>query len=101
MAAPMSRRSRRTRWVSVGIVLALLAVSAFLCSPWHTHNRSLGQACSFSSFEHAAGSEPTAYLPLPAPAILGALEACPESIQLAPGLQKANPGRSPPLYELV
>ncbi len=31
--------ARRAAGVSIGLICALLAISAFLYSPWHQHNR--------------------------------------------------------------
>lgn len=82
--------------VCVGTVAVLLVLNAFLYSPWHQHNRSSGQACSFSSFEHAAGLEAAPVNPLPPPALLGEWEASPDFAGF-PGVSLTTPAeRSPP-----
>jgi hypothetical protein len=89
-------RRLRVAALSLGLLVVLLALNAFLYSPWHQHSRLSGQACCFSSFEHAPGLQASAYDPLPPPALLAHQEVRPPAVRLVAASRTAHPGRAPP-----
>jgi len=89
-------RRRPAVVVSLGVAVVLLALSAFVYSPWHRHSRLPGQTCGFSAFEHTPGIQVATQhlLPPPEPALWH--ESCPRPISLSLGLSTAHAGRAPP-----
>lgn len=87
---------RRAAAISLGLLVVLVALSLFVCSPWHRHSRLPGQTCAFVSFEHAAGLEAAVADPLPPPVILARLEPVRPLRQLIWTDRTAHAGRGPP-----
>lgn len=50
---------RRSGVISLCVIGALLAISVFIYSPWHLHNRSSRQICSFSQFDYGSSLQPS------------------------------------------
>lgn len=82
--------------LSLGLVLVLLALSAFVYSPWHRHNQFSRQACDFFSFEHAPGIQASAQNLLPVPELLVRREACQRAVHVLRLSRTAHSGRAPP-----
>ncbi len=88
--------SRRAAAISLGLLVVLVALSLFVYSPWHRHNRLSGQTCAFSSFEHAPGLQAGADVPLPPPVVLARHDPGPPSDPVAWASRTAHAGRGPP-----
>jgi hypothetical protein len=82
--------------ISLGLMAVLLALSGFVCSPWHKHSRLPGQTCSFSAFEHAPGVQAAAHHLLPPPEPLLWQDTSPRPVSPCLGLSTAHAGRAPP-----
>jgi hypothetical protein len=96
MAAPRLFTVRRAAAISLGLLVALVALSLFVYSPWHRHSRVPGQTCAFSSFEHAAGLQAACEDPLPPPIILARYDPGTQTVTLPAPRRTAHRGRAPP-----
>lgn len=88
--------SRRVAATSLVLLVVLLAITVFIYSPWHRHNRLSSQACSFSSFEHAFGLEVSTGIPVEPPAVMPAGETDGQMAGPSVAYQILRPGRAPP-----
>jgi hypothetical protein len=87
---------RRSVVLAAGLVCALLAINAYLCSPWHQHYRLSLQVCSFSQFDHGGGLEPPGQVRIEPPAVCACSEPDSRAPRSLPSYRAHWFGRAPP-----